>query len=108
MATRLLAKSTLTQVRPSYLAVLTLALELYSQTKLVTCLAALQLVDRGLVSLDDEADIEKHLPELGKLQLLKGYEEDGKPILEQPTKKSTLRLLMSHQAGGCALGVGLM
>lgn len=76
-----------------------LALELFSQTKLVTCIAALQLVDQGLVSLDSEEDIEKHLPELGQSELLKGYSDDGKPILEKATKKNTLRYLMSHQAG---------
>jgi CubicO group peptidase (beta-lactamase class C family) len=59
----------------------------------------LQLVDQGLIRLDSEEDIEKHLPELGTLKLLKGYSDDGQPILEQVTKKNTLRLLMSHQAG---------
>ena len=74
-------------------------MELFSQTKLVTCLAALQLVDRGIVSLDSEADVEKHLPEIGELQMITGYEEDDTPIFQKPTKKVTLRMLMSHTAG---------
>jgi hypothetical protein len=36
------------------------------------------------VSLDSEADIEKHLPEIAKIPLLKGYDSDGKAILEKP------------------------
>lgn len=72
---------------------------MFSQTKLITCIAALQLVDRGLVKLDSEADVEKHLPEIGQLQLLTGYGDDGQPTFKKPENKVTLRMLMSHSAG---------
>jgi CubicO group peptidase (beta-lactamase class C family) len=75
-------------------------MQLFSLTKLITAIAAYQLVDRGVISLDSEEDVVKYLPELGDLPILKGYEADGKPILEKATKRITLRMLLSHQAGG--------
>lgn len=75
------------------------ALELYSQTKLVTSIAALQLVDRGLVSVDSEADVAKFLPEMQELEVLTGYGEDGAAQFVKPKNKVTLRMLMSHSVG---------
>ena len=54
---------------------------LASQTKLMTAVAALQIVERGLIGIDDS--VEKLLPELAEQQVLKGFGEDDKPILEQ-------------------------
>jgi methyl acetate hydrolase len=68
-------------------------------------IACLQLLDRGLVTLDDPALIETHLPELGSLRVLKGYKDsadgEGKeePIWEEPKTKITLRMLLSHTSG---------
>jgi methyl acetate hydrolase len=59
----------------------------------------MQLVERGLTSLDSHSEISKHLPELVKLPLLQGYDRDGKAILEKPKNRITLRMLMSHTAG---------
>lgn len=50
--------------------------------------------------MDDTEIIEKHLPELSTLPILKGYTEDGKEILEKATKKITLAMLLSHSSGG--------
>lgn len=61
----------------------------------------MQLVEQGLVSLDGTEDIEKHLPEIGGLEILKGYEEDGTPILVKPKNKITLRMLLAHTSGQC-------
>ncbi|GHJ86337.1 hypothetical protein NliqN6_2739 [Naganishia liquefaciens] len=63
-------------------------LQLYSATKLVTTVACLQLVDRGLLSLDVLADVNKHLPKLGELQNIKGYMNEGEAILEDQVTKS--------------------
>lgn len=69
-----------------------------SCTKLMTSLCAMQLVERGLVTLDEP--VYKHIPELEKLPVLKGFEKDsGKPIEEKPTKPITLRLLLTHSSG---------
>ncbi|WWD16008.1 hypothetical protein CI109_100433 [Kwoniella shandongensis] len=73
--------------------------EIFSQSKLITCIAALQLVDKQLVSLDNPEDVEKYLPEISKLQVLKGYDENDDAILVPPKTKVTMRHLMSHSAG---------
>src|SRR5215475_3615850 len=43
-----------------------------SMTKAITTTAALQLVEQGKVKLDEPAS--KHLPELGKVQVLEGFD----------------------------------
>lgn len=66
-----------------------------SCTKLVTGIACLQLVERGLLKLDDAAQLEKELcPELAALQVLR---PDG--TLEAKRVGITLRMLLTHTAG---------
>lgn len=62
---------------------------LASQTKLLTAVAALQVVERGLIAFDD--NIEELLPELAAQQVLTGFDEEDKPILEARTKGITFR-----------------
>lgn len=62
-----------------------------SCTKLMTTVAAMQCVERGLLSLD--SDITDVLPEFKGIQILKGFDEStGKPILVDSKKTITLRL----------------
>ncbi len=68
-----------------------------SMTKAITTTAALQLVERGKLTLDEPAA--KHLPELGKLNVLQGFDSAGKPILRPATKPVTLRNLLTHTSG---------
>ncbi|NNL86730.1 MAG: beta-lactamase family protein [Myxococcales bacterium] len=68
-----------------------------SMTKAITTFAALQLVDAGKVDLDE--DVAAYLPELGKRQLLEGFDENGKPKLRPPRGAITLRQLLTHTAG---------
>jgi len=49
--------------------------------------------------MDDPQIIAQHLPELGKLPILKGYSDDGKEILEEPKNKITLKMLLTHSSG---------
>jgi len=49
--------------------------------------------------MDDPDIIAQHLPELGKLPILKGYTDDGKEILEEPKNKITLKMLLTHSSG---------
>jgi CubicO group peptidase (beta-lactamase class C family) len=70
-----------------------------SMTKAITTAAALQLVEQGKLTLDEPAS--RHLPELGKLQVLRGFDAAGKPILKPATTPVTLRNLMTHTSGFC-------
>ncbi|KAI6876970.1 hypothetical protein KC318_g17864, partial [Hortaea werneckii] len=67
---------------------------LASMTKLLTSIAALQLVEAGLIKLDD--DVSKILPEVGEQKILKGFDGDS-PILED--RKNPLTHLLSHTSG---------
>ena len=68
-----------------------------SMTKAVTGACAMQLVEQGKLSLDDE--IAAVLPELGRVQVLQGFDADGKPRLRAPRRAITLRHLLTHTAG---------
>jgi len=57
-----------------------------SMTKAITTVAALQLVEKGQLSLDEP--VAKHLPELGKLEVLEGFDNAGKPILRPVRSRS--------------------
>jgi CubicO group peptidase (beta-lactamase class C family) len=70
-----------------------------SMTKAITSTAALQLVDQGKVKLDDP--VSKHLPQLGMLQVLDGFDATGKPILRAPRTPVTLHHLLTHTSGFC-------
>ncbi len=71
-----------------------------SMTKAITSTAAMQLVERGKVTLDEPAA--KHLPQLSKLDVLAGFDKNsGKPILRPASKPVTLRHLLTHTSGFC-------
>ncbi|OHE93857.1 beta-lactamase [Colletotrichum orchidophilum] len=72
-------------------------LTLASVTKLFTTIAALQLVERGILTLD--GDVAKHIPTLAQKPVLTGFTESGKPIEVQRKKPITLRHLLTHSAG---------
>jgi CubicO group peptidase (beta-lactamase class C family) len=62
---------------------------LVSTTKLSTAAAALQRVDKGLVSSDE--DISRVMSELKTSVILKSQDENGQPILEKPGTEISLR-----------------
>jgi CubicO group peptidase (beta-lactamase class C family) len=69
-----------------------------SMTKAITSVAAMQLVERGTLKLDEP--VAKHLPELGGLEVLEGFDKNtGNPVLRPVRKPVTLRLLLTHTAG---------
>ncbi|WOO82477.1 Acyltransferase LovD [Vanrija pseudolonga] len=74
-------------------------LQLWSMTKLVTSVACLQLVDRGVLSLDDEELVGAHLPELAAQRILTGYSDAGEELWADRTEPITLRHLLSHTSG---------
>lgn len=68
-----------------------------SCTKLMTTIAVLQCVEKGLLSLDE--DISTVLSEWKTPNVLTGFDEGGQPILKHATKKLTLRHLLTHSSG---------
>lgn len=67
-------------------------LQMFSCSKPVTSFAAMQLVERGLLGLDD--DVEKYLPEIGGRYLI---DERGNKV--EPKNKMTVRNLLTMTAG---------
>jgi CubicO group peptidase (beta-lactamase class C family) len=72
---------------------------LASCSKLVTTVAALQCVERGLFDLNSIADVERLLPEWNNAQLLTGFAEDGQALLQLAKEKTTLARLLTHTSG---------
>jgi len=68
-----------------------------SMVKLLTSVAALQLVERGKLELDEPAgNID---PALGSAQVLGGFDANGVPQLRPAQKPITLRNLLTHTSG---------
>ena len=57
-----------------------------SMTKAITTTAAMQLVEQGKVKLHEP--VSKYLPELGKLDVMTGFDSAGKPMLHPPRSQS--------------------
>ncbi|KAH8650704.1 beta-lactamase family protein [Ilyonectria robusta] len=70
---------------------------LASMTKLLTTIAALQLVERGSIQLDDE--VTPFVPVLARQEILTGFAQDGSPITKERSNPITLRQLLTHSAG---------
>lgn len=70
---------------------------IYSMTKPVTGVALMMLHEQGLWEFDDP--VSKHAPELGGLQIMSSYDEDGNMELVAPTREPTMRELLNHSAG---------
>jgi methyl acetate hydrolase len=71
-------------------------LAIMSMTKAITSVAALQLIERGSIQLEQPvADL---LPAFGKLQVLDGFDGET-PRLRPPARQATIRQLLTHTAG---------
>jgi len=68
-----------------------------SMTKAITATAAMQLVERGKLSLERPAG--EVVPEIGAAKVLEGFDAAGKPRLRAPKRPITLRHLLTHTAG---------
>ena len=70
---------------------------IFSTTKAIAGTACLQLVEEGRLDLD--APAKKYTPDIGELQVLDGFDDNGDPILRPPKRDVTTRMLLLHTAG---------
>ena len=68
-----------------------------SMTKLVTTIAALQLVEDAKLDLD--VPIDAYLPQLAALSVLQGFDDDGAPMFVDAHRAPTARELITHTSG---------
>lgn len=70
---------------------------LFSTTKAITATAALQLIEAG--QLDLAAPARDYAPDIGRLQVIEGFDDDGEPRLRAPKRQITTKDLLTHTAG---------
>lgn len=70
---------------------------IFSTTKAITGTAALQLVEEGKLDLD--APAKEYAPDVGRLQVIDGFDAKGEPKLRAPKRDVTTRMLLLHTAG---------
>lgn len=70
---------------------------LASMSKLMTSIAALQLVERRLVDL--ETDVSSLIPTLASQEVLYDWDTAGRPLTHQRKNEITLRSLLTHSSG---------
>src|SRR5215510_6289105 len=70
---------------------------IFSTTKAITGTAIMQCVEEGKIDLD--APAKTYVPDIGKLEVLEGFDASGNPKLRAPKRDITTRMLMLHTAG---------
>jgi methyl acetate hydrolase len=69
---------------------------IFSTTKAITGTAVLQCVEEAKLDLD--APAKTYVPDIGKLEVLEGFDASGNPKLRAPKRDITTRMLMLHTA----------
>ncbi len=70
---------------------------IFSCTKAITGVAVMQLVEEGVLGLDDPA--KEYAPEISEIQVLEGFDDAGEPRVRRPALDVTVGQLMLHTAG---------
>lgn len=70
---------------------------IFSTTKPITAVLALQLVDEGRLDLDTPAA--EYAPRLGTIEVLEGFDDRGELLLRAPKTPITTRQLLTNTAG---------
>ena len=71
--------------------------QLHSMTKAITGTGCMQLVEQGVIGLDD--DCGAFVPALADPKVLVNFDDDGKAVTRTANGKITLRRLLTHTAG---------
>jgi len=71
--------------------------QLHSMTKAITGAGCMQLVEQGMIGLDD--DCGAFVPALAEPKVLINFDKDGKAVTRSANGKITLRRLLTHTAG---------
>ena len=72
-------------------------LMLFSCTKLITSICALQLIEQGKLSLDYNAS--KYFPKVKDIKIATEMGTDGNPIISEPEKEIKIIHLITHTSG---------
>lgn len=67
-----------------------------SMSKLITTVAAMQIVEKGIVDLEE--DLRPLVPELDALEIIRGFHDDGKPKVDKNVLPVTLRYVRTCYA----------
>lgn len=70
---------------------------IFSTTKAIAATACLQLFEDG--SLDLDAPAKNYAPDIGRLQVCEGFDDNNQPRLRDPKRDITTRMLLLHTAG---------
>lgn len=70
---------------------------IFSTTKAFTGTALMQLVEEGKIALADPA--KQYVPQIGEIQVLEGFDDQGQPRTRAPRRDITINDLMLHLAG---------
>jgi methyl acetate hydrolase len=70
---------------------------IFSTTKAITGTAVMQCVEEGKLDLD--APAKTYVSDIGRLEVLEGFDASGNPKLRAPKREITTRMLMLHTAG---------
>jgi methyl acetate hydrolase len=72
---------------------------IFSTTKAMTGVCAMQLVEEGKISLSDP--VRKYVPEIAELKVLDGFDSSGQPVTRPPKRDITINDLLLHTSGLC-------
>ncbi len=73
-------------------------MQIFSCTKIITSIAALQLMEQGKLSLSDP--VEQYVPRISKIQVLESLPPaTSEPVLRAPKSKPTILQLLTHTTG---------